>query len=269
MKRPLILLTNDDGVHADGIRSLARLVSEFADILVIAPSENRSCCGCALTVSTPVRITKIKWDSPEMTVFSATGTPADCVKLALEKTKDGQPISMIMSGINYGRNIGKGFFVSGTIGATIEGTLYGVPSVALSYDSYTAKAPYKCPSSIENNQTLKKEVVNLLKKVILNRDKIPSQNIININIPAVDTWRNEKPVYAPMCSSFWSSIPHKRINPKDEAYYWIAGSEEQPIAEKYKDSAIVEDGYISVTPISIEDMTNYLFIKNDPLGLDN
>ncbi len=235
-----ILLTNDDGIFAEGINALAKELSKNHRVFVVAPSEERSATGHAITIHHPLRVQEYNYFADNIRAWSVSGTPADCVKLGLEAVLDEKP-DVIISGINDGPNLGTDVLYSGTVSAAMEGAIHNVKSIAMSmllclhYDTAA-----KCA-----NQIL--EFINdeSLKDIMLYNVNVP-----NMKLEDIKGIRSTKLGIRRYENSF-----DKRFDPRGKVYYWMAGrviEEEQDI-----DSDIVrmKEGYISVTPMQY-DMTN-------------
>lgn len=238
MKKPLVLLTNDDGYFAEGILALARHLRRTAETFIVAPDREKSATSLSLTLRRPLRVEKIKRD-----VFAADGTPADCIYLALKMILPRSP-SLIISGINRGPNLGQqDISYSGTVAAAIQGTFLGIPSVAV--------------SAIPNIRgghdfDLSAEFVAKLAIRILDK-KLPAGLTLNINIPP-----------PPIKGSRMTKLGEKRYDPeivekrdpRDNIYYWIGSGKPKPVGDRASDVYAVSCGYISVTPLHT-DLTDY------------
>ena len=231
----LFLITNDDGVFADGLRHLAEAASEFGDVVVVAPDREQSASSHALTLHQPLRMREVQehW-------YAVDGTPTDCVNLAVQGLlKDGKP-DLVLSGINYGGNMGEDVTYSGTVSAAFEASLHRLPAIAFSQD-------LKEGFSFETAQKLARKVL----KGVLD-DVVPGDLLLNVNLPAgpcrgVRLTRLDRRVY--------HQTVVEKTDPKGRLYYWIAGSPEWDDAEGTDHRAITEN-YVSVTPLHL-DLTDY------------
>jgi len=170
--KPLILVTNDDGVQAKGIETLIEIVKEFGDVIVVAPLEGQSGMSNAITVKLPLHLKKLS-TSNGVTKIGTSGTPVDCVKLALSQILDRKP-DLVVSGINHGSNSSISVVYSGTMGATIEGSLNGIPSIGFSLLDFSPEADFS---------VAKKYAPKIIENVIKNG--LPEYTCLNVNFPAV------------------------------------------------------------------------------------
>lgn len=235
-RRKRILVTNDDGIYSQGIKLLAEALSEVGDVVVVAPDREQSATSHSLTLHRPLRIRRI-----EESWWAVDGTPTDCVNLAvLHLLKDQRP-DLVASGINFGSNLGDDVTYSGTVSATFEGTLLGIPSVAFSQQVGEH-------FSFEPGARFARRMVGEL----LGRDDLPSDLLLNVNFPAsafadVAFTRLGRRVYQ-------QTVVEKR-DPRGRKYYWIAGTPEWK-EEEGTDFAAVDAGKVSVTPLHL-DLTDY------------
>ena len=234
MARARILVTNDDGIASPGIHAVAAALRELGEVWVVAPDRERTAVGHAVTLHKPLRITNI-----ERRVFMVNGTPVDCVNLALAKVLPGRP-ALIVSGINRGVNLGDDVMYSGTVSAALEGTILGIPSMAVSQ---------------EGEDTFRFEVgaryaARVAAQVLLNG--LPVETILNVNIPNVP-FRSIKGVKVTCLSRrrFENPIVEK-VDPRGRKYYWIAGTRQSWSRRKDADHEALEHRMVSVTPIHLD-----------------
>ncbi|MBM3184535.1 MAG: 5'/3'-nucleotidase SurE, partial [Chlamydiae bacterium] len=169
MTRPFLLITNDDGIHAPGLRHLWESVRAFADVAIVAPIMEKSGCGMSITWGKPLRIQSVIWDN-ETSAWSLNGTPADCVKMALSVLLD-RPPQLIISGINRGSNAGRTVLYSGTVGGTIEGALKGIPGIAFSFSD----------EEVPPLSATQEYIFPLIQYFL--EHPLPSETILNVNFP--------------------------------------------------------------------------------------
>lgn len=237
-----ILITNDDGIQADGIIALAKAIKEIANVYVVAPDTQRSATGHAITIHNPIMI-KEEYIDDNIKVYSISGTPADCVKLGIESIFKDVNIDLVLSGINNGANLGTDVIYSGTVSAAIEGLIQNKPAIAISYDSFKV--------SNEEYITASKHVVNLVNN-IKNNMHIFDDCILNVNIPDRDI-KGFK--ITKLGIRKYENDIEERQSPHGKRYVWIGGKIKEIIQEENSDISAIENGYISITPINI-DMTN-------------
>jgi 5'-nucleotidase len=242
MKR--ILITNDDGIFSEGIKLLAASLSALAEVVVVAPDREQSAMGHALTLSRPLRMQKVEegW-------YAVDGTPTDCVNLGVLSLLKDSPPDLVCSGINFGLNLGDDVTYSGTVSATFEGTLLGIPSVAFSQEvgegfSFQAAADF----------------ARRLVETLFAEESLPRDLLLNVNVPngaakGVSFTRLGRRIYK-------QSVVEK-LDPRGRKYYWIAGV---PQWEKANgtDFEAVSLGRISVTPLHL-DLTYYPGLESFPL----
>ena len=231
-----ILISNDDGYQADGIIQLAKSLSEIAEVIVVAPSENKSAASSSLTIGKPLKPIQI-----ENNVYAINATPSDCVHLALCGFIK-EPIDLVVTGINFGANLGDDVIYSGTVAGAIEGRFLGLPSIALSL------ASWECNHFVTAG--------NIAKILVDRIDKAPlSYNtIINVNVP--DVPMNEiLGIKSTRLGSRHKSAPSIQ-DLKDPSLYWIGENGKEADNGKGTDFHAISNNYVSVTPLQI-DQTKY------------
>ena len=240
--RPLVLLTNDDGVQALGLLALAQALRGLADLFVIAPDHNWSAAGHSKTMHKPLRawMTKLADGAEAMTT---SGSPSDCVAMALLGLLDQTP-DLVVSGVNLGANIGHDLTYSGTVAAAMEGVIGGVPAIAVSLDTYEA-GHYDLAARFTAQLALRVLAAQL-----------PEPLLLNVNVPALP----EKDVRGVQITRLGQRLYRdaliKRSDPRGRTYYWIGGDAPGGIVEEGSDFGTLSKGYISVTPILL-DLTDY------------
>jgi len=237
--RPLILITNDDGDFSKGIDVLTRLMLPLGDVIVMAPDGPRSAQSNALTVTHPIRF-KLLEEKPGLKRYSCTGTPTDCVKLALNAVVERRP-DLLVSGINHGSNAAINVIYSGTMGAVLEGCENLIPSIGFSISDYDPNADFSI---------FEQYITEIANNVLQNG--LPHNVCLNVNAPkgAINGMQVVR-----QCDGRWTREFEKRVDPHGRAYYWLTGSFEnhEPEAED-TDEWVLAHGYISIVPTKI-DMT--------------
>jgi 5'-nucleotidase len=230
-----ILVTNDDGIFSQGIRLLAASLSEIAEVFVVAPDREQSATGHSLTLSRPLRMQKVeeRW-------YAVDGTPTDCVNLGVLSLLKDHPPDLICSGINFGLNLGDDVTYSGTVSATFEGTLLGIPSVAFSQEvgegfSFDAAAAFA------------RQLVE-----ILLGEELPRDLLLNVNVPAGAI---QGLSYTRLGRRVYKQSVIEKLDPRGRKYYWIAGTPQWQNASG-TDYEAISTGRISVTPLHL-DLTYY------------
>jgi 5'-nucleotidase len=241
MVKPLILITNDDGANAQGIAVLTRLMCQIGDVIVMAPDGPRSAQSNALTVTHPIRFTKIE-ERPGLLRCSCTGTPTDCVKLALNEVVDRRP-DIIVSGINHGSNSAINVIYSGTMGAVLEGCENGIASIGFSVCSHSANIDFSFFEPI---------ILNITRLVLKNG--LTHGTCLNVNAPVgpIAGIRVSR-----QCDGRWVKEFEKRTDPQKRDYFWLTGYFEnhEPNEEDTDEWAILNN-FVSVVPTKI-DLTAY------------
>jgi 5'-nucleotidase len=231
----VILVTNDDGVHAAGLQALAAALDELGEVYVVAPDREQSAVGHALTLHRPLRVTQVGERR-----FSVNGTPSDCVNLAVLGLLPERPV-LVAAGVNHGSNLGDDVTYSGTVSAAMEGTLLGVPSMAVSQaDAGTA--------GFESAAAVSRLVAS---RVLV--EGLPAKTLLNVNIPAgvaagVRMTRLGHRVYREKVV--------REVDPRGQPYYWIGAGPPEWAEDERSDIAAVERGLASVTPLHL-DLTHY------------
>lgn len=232
-----ILICNDDGIEAPGIEALYKVACEFGSVTVAAPDGERSAAGHAITIGKPIRTRRIEKNG----VFFGTaidGTPADCVKLALNALIK-EPVDLVLSGINLGSNTGISTIYSGTVAAAREGVVHNIPSIAFSSCSY--QTPH-----FETSAHVARKV---LEQVI--EHGLPGHTLLNVNIPGVPLAELKEIRTAPMGQSRWIEKFHARKDPFGNDYYWLDGEQEILDDGEHVDINLIEQHIASVTPIQL------------------
>lgn len=242
-----ILLTNDDGIGADGIQALWHELSKIAEIIVVAPDVERSAASQAITVQSPIRVDNYIFDNPRVSGWRVGGTPADCVKIALG-TLLKEPPDLIVSGINHGSNLGTDVLYSGTVSAAIEGALHGIPAVAVSLDGGTV---YDFKPAAEFVSTL---VQNMAQR------SLPINTLLNVNVPALPAAQIDGVAITKLGVRQYENLFEGRKDPRGRMYYWLGGSVVDNANDADSDVVAIKMSKISVTPIQF-DLTNYNAMK--------
>jgi 5'-nucleotidase len=237
MNKPLILITNDDGHDAPGIQVLTLLMMQLGDVVVVAPDGARSAQSNALTVTHPIRFKKLE-QKEGLIRYSCTGTPTDCVKLALNEIVDRRP-DLIVAGINHGSNSAINVIYSGTMGAVLEGCENGILSIGFSVCDHSLDADFSIFESY---------VLQISRAALLNG--LPHATCLNVNAP-VGPIKGIR--VARQCDGRWTKEYAKRTDPRGGSYFWLTGNFEnhEPEAEDTDEWAL-EHGFISIVPTKID-----------------
>ena len=246
-KRPFILIANDDGYHSHGIRQLVDFVSEMADVLVVAPEGARSGYSCAFSATDYLRL-KPRHNMGNIEVWSCSGTPVDCIKIALSQLCCDRRPDLILSGINHGDNSSVNNHYSGTMGAALEGCMKYISSVAFSSCYYDEEA---------NLEPLRPYVQQIVRKVL--SEGLPKGICLNVNFPARQHFEGVK--VCRMTFGSWVEEIDKCRHPRGYDYYWVVGHyhNDEPGIEG-TDQYALNNGYVAITPTKV-DVTAYDFMK--------
>ncbi|MEO6819873.1 MAG: 5'/3'-nucleotidase SurE [Ginsengibacter sp.] len=247
-ERPIILITNDDGITAPGIRNLVEAVQDLGDVVVVAPDKPQSGMGHAITIGLPLRLTKVENIFEGVEAWQTTGTPVDCVKLAVDKILHRKP-TICLSGINHGANHSINVIYSGTMSAAMEASIEGIPSVGFSLLDYSLDADFSAA----------KFYVRKIVKSMMSRE-LNKHFLLNVNIPALPLAllkgvRVCKQAYAKYDESF-----DERLDPHGKKYYWLTGEFVNYDNAEDSDVWALKHNYVSVVPVQF-DLTNYALKK--------
>lgn len=241
MSKPKILITNDDGIFAPGIYALWEAMQEVGQTTVVAPDTEQSAVGHAITLSDPLRVEGIH-RTGGFEGFAVSGTPADCAKIAIRSLMDKKP-DVLISGINRGANLGNNIIYSGTVSAATEGTMLGIPSVAISINSFNS----------DEFRGAKETAIKVVH--YLTNNTLPSGTLLNVNVPYCPPEEIKGIKVTRQGNQYFQDDFDQRKDPRGRTYYWMKGKIVDDDQELYYDSKAVCDGYVSITPIHFQ-MTN-------------
>ena len=246
--RPLILLSNDDGVNARGLHTLVEIIKPYGDIGVVAPEKGESGKSHAITLNLPVRVTKVS-ENDNVTVYSCTGTPVDSVKLAINQLLPRKP-DFLVSGINHGSNASISVIYSGTMGAAIEGCLNGIPSIGFSVLDHSENADF----------SIAKAYAGSIFQNVMEND-LPIGTCLNVNFPVIPLNKVKGVRVCRQTRGVWKEEYERRVDPHKGEYFWLTGDFHnfEPDA-KDTDEWALANKYIAVVPIHV-DLTSYEGIK--------
>jgi 5'-nucleotidase len=251
-KKPLILVTNDDGITAPGIRTLISVMNEIGEVVVVAPDSPQSAMGHAITINSTLHSNKVKIDNGPQLEYSCSGTPADCVKLGINEILKRKP-DICVSGINHGSNSSINVIYSGTMSAALEASIEGVPAIGFSLLDYRWNAEF------ENIRTFVKKIT------LLSLEKgIPEGNALNVNFPKLSEKEIKGIKICRQANAYWIEKFDKRKNPQGKEYYWLTGEFINEDHKSDSDEWALKNGFISIVPVKF-DMTDHksiIKIKN-------
>ncbi|MGH7681778.1 MAG: 5'/3'-nucleotidase SurE [Candidatus Eiseniibacteriota bacterium] len=229
-----ILVTNDDGIQADGIRALAEALASLGTISIIAPDREQSASSHALTLHRPLRVRKIA-----DRVMSVDGTPTDAVLLGVHGFLKKKP-SLVVSGINHGPNMGSDVMYSGTVAAASEGTFLGIPSIAISLAAWD-QADFAPAARVARSL-----VAGLIRR------GLPERTCLNVNVPALPYEKLRGVRITRLGKRVYRDVIVEKTDPRGKLYYWIGGEEPTWERDEESDFTAVEEGFVSVTPLTFE-----------------
>ncbi len=245
-RRPLVLISNDDGIHAPGIEALSQEARTFADIVIVAPDKQQSAVGHAITMNYPLRVQKV-YKNNVFYGYGVEGTPADAVKLGVRTLLDRKP-DLVLSGINHGSNTAISIIYSGTVSAATEGTVLGIPSIALSLTTYDRP-----------DFTYAAKFAGKLARMVL-ANGLPGGVLLNVNIPPLPEDQIQGVVVTRQGKSTWNDMFESRRDPNNREYFWLTGELTKAEASLEDDEYAVSQKYVSITPIHY-DLTDYQMIE--------
>lgn len=247
MEKPLILVTNDDGITAPGIRTLIKVMNEIGDVVVVAPDSPQSGKGHAITLDSILECNPVTIDDGDQIEYSCSGTPADCVKIAMNEILNKKPV-ICVSGVNHGSNSSINVVYSGTMSAAVEAGIEGIPAIGFSLLDYSWKADFS---------VLEKYIKEITLKVLENG--LPDGVVLNVNFPKAKEFNGIK--IARQARANWIEEFEKRSNPQGKEYYWLTGKFVNLDKGEDTDEHALANNYVSVVPVQI-DMTAHHFIKD-------
>ena len=243
-----ILITNDDGIYAPGIYAIAKEALVYGNVFVVAPDSERSAIGHAITMHTPLKAKEMNFHGlDDVKAYAVNGTPADCVKLAVEAILKDIDIDIVISGINNGSNLGTDVVYSGTVSAAMEGLILSKPSIAISYDGRDI--------SPDEYKRVAEKAMEFIQKNI-ESDSMFKDTVTNINFPNMNGKEIKGYKLTRLGIRKYENAFEERRDPRGNIYYWMGGSIRSMIQDPSSDISAVEQGYVSITPLK-SDLTNY------------
>ena len=249
-KKPLILVTNDDGINAPGIRFLIEIMNDFGDVVVVAPDSPQSGMGHAITINSTLYCEPIVINKNEpQSEYSCSGTPVDCVKIAVNEILKRKP-DLCVSGINHGSNSSINVIYSGTMSAAVEAGTQGIPAIGFSLLDYSLDADFS-----HSKDFIKRIVSECLK------NGMPEGVVLNVNIPKISNSKLKGIKICRQANGVWEEKFDKRTNPLGRDYYWLSGKFVNKDKGEDTDEWALENEYVSITPTQY-DLTAHHAIKN-------
>jgi 5'-nucleotidase len=238
--KPLILISNDDGITAPGIRVLVECMKTLGQVVVVAPDSPQSGMGHAITINESLRLEKSDYFGDEVLAYQCSGTPADCVKLALDKVLDRRP-DLLVSGINHGSNSSVNVIYSGTMSAAMEGAIDGLQAIGFSLCDYNVDADFSVAA----------EVVTKVASKVLEK-KLPTDCLLNVNIPKVSKADLKGIKVCRQAKAKWVEEFDERIDPYGRKYFWLTGKFVDMDNGEDTDEWALKNGYASVVPVQFD-----------------
>ena len=246
MHRPLILVTNDDGITAPGVRNLVDFMNEIGEVVVVAPNSPQSGKGHAITINSTLTFEEINLEGPQKD-YSLSGTPVDCVKFALDKILTRKP-DIVVSGINHGANSSINVIYSGTMSAAVEAGVEGLQAIGFSLLDFSWDADFT---------QAKSHIQEIVKKVLEN--PMPKGVVLNVNIPKLAKDQIKGIRVCKQADAKWEESFDERINPHGKKYYWLTGYFNNMDTSENADEVALSEGYISIVPVKF-DLTAYEYL---------
>ncbi|MDQ3049670.1 MAG: 5'/3'-nucleotidase SurE [Bacteroidota bacterium] len=253
--KPIILVTNDDGITAPGLRSLVEAMKQLGEVVVVAPDSPQSGMGHAITIGKPLRLDKTEVHG-EFLGYQCSGTPVDCVKLAVNKILHRKP-DLCVSGINHGSNSSINVIYSGTMSAAMEGAIEGIPSIGFSLDDYKLEADFT--ASIHYAKII---ATNILK------NGMPANTLLNVNFPNLSLKKIKGIKICRQANAKWEEEFDERVDPRKRPYYWLTGKFKNYDKGDDTDEWAMKNGYVSVVPVLFDFTAHHAFQHLNKINWD-
>lgn len=248
-KKPLILITNDDGITAPGLRTLIELMSSLGEVVVVAPDKPQSAMGHAITINNTLYLNKISKEPASIQEYACSGTPVDCVKIAVNEVLCRKP-DLCVSGINHGANSSINVIYSGTMSAAVEAGIEGIPAIGFSLADFDWNADFS-------------QIRSFVKKIAMEvlQNKLPEGVILNVNFPKLKEKEIKGIKICRQANALWSQKFDKRQTPQGKDYYWLTGDFVNQDKGEDTDEWALQNGYVSIVPVQF-DLTAHHAIQN-------
>lgn len=239
-KKPLILVTNDDGISAPGIRALIAVMQELGDVVVVAPDSPQSAMGHAITINNTLHLNKISTENAPVTEYSCSGTPADCVKMAVNEILKQKP-DLCVSGVNHGSNSSINIIYSGTMSAAVEAGIEGIPAIGFSLLDYNWDADF---------EQIKPFIKKIATQVLTNG--LQEGTVLNVNFPKLKTNEIKGIKICRQAKAMWEEKFDKRVTPFGKEYYWLSGEFVNLDKGTDTDEWALANDFISIVPVQFD-----------------
>ena len=240
MDKPLILVTNDDGITAPGVRTLIDVMSQLGDVVVVAPDKPQSAMGHAITINSTLYLNKISAENAAITEYSCSGTPVDCVKMAVSEILKRKP-DLCVSGINHGSNSSINVIYSGTMSAAVEAGIEGIPAIGFSLQDLDWNADF---------EPVRPFVEKIASEVLKNG--LPDGVLLNVNFPKLPFVEIKGIKVARQAKALWIEKFDKRESPSGRNYYWLTGEFVNQDKGVDTDEWALDNGYVSLVPVQFD-----------------
>lgn len=254
--RPLILVTNDDGITAPGIRHLVESIADLGEVVVVAPDSHQSGMGHAITISNILKMAPHEFGMAGVKAYKTSGTPVDCVKLAIYKILKRKP-DLLLSGINHGSNSSINVIYSGTMSAAVEGALEGIPSLGFSLCDFAEDADFRAS----------RDVVRSLTVEALERGT-PAGTCLNVNIPKLAPEDIQGMRICRQAAGHWADAFEEREAPGGRTYYWMTGSFTDIDKGQDTDEWALRNGFVSIVPVQFDLTAHHAMAELNQWNLD-
>ena len=244
--KPIILVTNDDGITAPGLRSLVESMKSLGEVVVVAPDGPQSGMGHAITIGKPLRLDKVEVHG-EVLGYQCSGTPVDCVKLAVNKVLHRKP-DLCVSGINHGSNSSINVIYSGTMSAAMEGAIEGIASIGFSLNNYSHEADFSAS----------RHFAKIIARNIL-QTGLPPNTLLNVNLPDLDLKKIKGIKICRQANAKWEEEFDERMDPRKRPYYWLTGKFRNYDKGDDTDEWALKNGYVSVVPVLFDFTAHHAF----------
>ena len=239
-KKPLILVTNDDGISAPGMRALINVMNEIGEVVVVAPDKPQSAMGHAITINNTLYLNKISKEGDLITEYSCSGTPVDCVKMAVNEVLKRKP-DLCVSGINHGSNSSINVIYSGTMSAAVEAGIEGIPAIGFSLCDYDWNADFETL-----NELVKKIALQVLK------NGLTEGTVLNVNFPKLKHEEIKGIKICRQAKAMWQEKFEKRTSPFGKEYYWLSGEFINQDKGEDTDEWALANGFVSIVPVQFD-----------------
>ena len=240
MSRPVILVTNDDGIISPGIKALVEVMTKFGDVTVVAPDSPQSAMGHAITIHEPLRFQKVNVFGDDIPSYQCSGTPVDCVKIAIDKILRRKP-DLCVSGINHGSNASINVIYSGTMSAAMEAAIDGIPAIGFSLLDFSFEADFSAAKVY-----IEKIVTNMLNY------GLPKDALLNVNFPKLPLDEIKGMKICRQAMAQWEEEYDERVDPRGGTYYWLTGKFVNYDNGEDTDEWALENGYVSIVPVQYD-----------------